>query len=72
MIFFKFSWHSLIFSIPSSGMAIFYSNYKITFFQFYPFPSGEPIFSKFKNKNFPFKFKNDFFKIFSFQIFLVA
>jgi hypothetical protein len=40
---------------------------KSLFFQFYPFPSGEPIFSKFKNKNFPFKFKNDFLKFFHFK-----
>jgi hypothetical protein len=55
------------FFIPSDGMANFFSNFisnfKIDFFQNFPFPSGGKtnFFQKSKTKIFNSNFKNDFF-----------
>jgi hypothetical protein len=59
---FKFSWHISFSSFPSGGMANYFKISiqisKQLFFSVFPFPCGGiGNFSKFKNKNFQFKFE---------------
>jgi hypothetical protein len=73
---FKFSWHISFFFISLGWYGQIFSNFnpnfKIDFFQFFPFPFGgmAKYFSKLKKINS--NFKTEISQIVSFQIFLVA